>query len=190
MWISGGEHELGENIVHMVLAKARGGPAGVKGISLFVVPRFLVGGDGRVGERNDVVLAGLNHKMGFRGTVNAVLGFGEGVHRPRGAPGAVGWLVGEEHRGLAYMFHMMNEARLAVGLGAACLGTTAYLKALRYARERPQGRPIQAKGANGATRATAAVKSRLIVLSRKYCSMAAKNCCARTLFFGSSAIRT
>ena len=150
MWISGGEHELAENIVHLVLAKVPGGPPGVKGISLFVVPRFLVGPDGAIGERNDVVLAGLNHKMGFRGTVNAVLGFGEGVHRPGGAPGAIGYLVGEEHRGLAYMFHMMNEARVGVALGATCLGTTAYLKALRYAHERPQGRPVGAKGSDAA----------------------------------------
>jgi alkylation response protein AidB-like acyl-CoA dehydrogenase len=145
MWISGGEHELRENIVHLVLAKIPGGPAGVKGISLFVVPRVLGGEDGAPGERNDVVLAGLNHKMGYRGTVNTVLGFGEGVHTPGGAPGAVGYLVGEPHRGLAYMFHMMNEARIGVGLGAAALGYTGYLKALQYARERPQGRPIASK---------------------------------------------
>jgi alkylation response protein AidB-like acyl-CoA dehydrogenase len=145
MWISGGEHELAQNIVHLVLAKIPGGPPGVKGISLFVVPRFLVGEDGVVGERNDVALAGLNHKMGFRGTVNTVLGFGEGTHRPGGAAGAVGYLVGEPHRGLAYMFHMMNEARIGVGLGAACLGYTGYLKSLQYARERPQGRLAAAK---------------------------------------------
>jgi alkylation response protein AidB-like acyl-CoA dehydrogenase len=145
MWISGGDHEIGENIVHLVLARLPGAPAGVKGISLFIVPRFLVDDDGRIGERNDVVLAGVNHKMGFRGTVNTVLGFGEGVHRPGGAPGAVAYLVGEPHRGLAAMFHMMNEARIGVGMGAAALGYTGYLKSLRYARERPQGRPIGAK---------------------------------------------
>jgi alkylation response protein AidB-like acyl-CoA dehydrogenase len=145
MWISCGEHELSENIVHLVLAKIPGGPPGVKGISLFVVPRFLLNADGTTGERNDVVLAGLNHKMGFRGTVNTVLGFGEGTHTPGGSPGAVGYLVGEPHAGLAYMFHMMNEARIGVGLGAVCLGYTGYLKALRYARERPQGRPVAAK---------------------------------------------
>ncbi|MCW3040410.1 MAG: acyl-CoA dehydrogenase domain protein [Solirubrobacterales bacterium] len=145
MWISGGDHELAENIVHLVLARTPEAPAGVKGISLFIVPRILVGEDGALGERNDVVLAGLNHKLGFRGTVNTVLGFGEGAHRPGGEPGAVGYLVGEPHRGLAYMFHMMNEARVGVGLGAACLGYTGYLKALQYARERPQGRPLGAK---------------------------------------------
>jgi alkylation response protein AidB-like acyl-CoA dehydrogenase len=145
MWISGGDHELSENIVHLVLAKVPGGPDGVKGISLFIVPRFLVDEGGSVGERNDIVLAGLNHKMGYRGTVNTILGFGEGTHQPGGQRGAVGYLVGEERRGLTYMFHMMNEARVGVGLGATCLGYTGYLKALRYARERPQGRLLTAK---------------------------------------------
>ncbi|MDP3967799.1 MAG: acyl-CoA dehydrogenase [Nocardioides sp.] len=145
MWISGGDHEMGENIVHLVLARTAGAPAGTKGISLFLVPKRLVGEDGSVGERNDVVLAGLNHKMGWRGTTNTLLNFGEGVHRPGGEPGAVGYLVGEQHRGLALMFHMMNEARVGVGLGAAALGYTGYLKALAYARERAQGRPVGAK---------------------------------------------
>jgi alkylation response protein AidB-like acyl-CoA dehydrogenase len=145
MWISGGDHELTENIVHLVLAKIPGGPAGTKGISLFIVPKFLVDANGAVGERNDVVLAGLNHKMGFRGITNAVLNFGEGSSRPGGEAGAVGYLVGEPHRGLSYMFHMMNEARLGVGMGAMALGYTGYLKSLEYARERPQGRPVTAK---------------------------------------------
>ncbi|MBN1094146.1 acyl-CoA dehydrogenase [Blastococcus sp. TML/M2B] len=145
MWISGGDHELTENIVHLVLAKVPGGPAGVKGISLFVVPKFLVGDDGSLGERNDVVLAGLNHKMGYRGTTNTLLNFGEGVHTPGGRPGAVGYLVGEENRGLAAMFHMMNEARIGVGMGASALGCTGYLHALEYARTRTQGRPPAAK---------------------------------------------
>lgn len=145
MWISGGDHELAENIVHLVLARIPGGPPGVKGLSLFVVPKYLVGADGSAGERNDVVPAGLNHKMGYRGTTNALLNFGEGAHRPGGAPGAVGHLVGEPHRGLAYMFHMMNGARIGVGAGAMALGYTGYLKSLAYARERPQGRPLGAK---------------------------------------------
>jgi hypothetical protein len=134
MWISGADHELSENIVHLVLAKIPGGPPGVKGISLFLVPRHVVGPDGSLGPRNDVALAGLNHKMGYRGTVNTVLNFGE-----RG--GAVGELVGEPHKGLACMFHMMNEARIGVGLGAVALGYRGYLHALDYARNRPQGRP-------------------------------------------------
>lgn len=140
MWISGGDHELSENIVHLVLAKIPGGPTGVKGISLFLVPKFL-----ESGERNDVVLAGVNHKMGYRGTVNTLLNFGEGRHTPGGEAGAVGYLVGEPHRGLAYMFHMMNEARVGVGGGAAALGYTGYLHALDYARTRTQGRPVTAK---------------------------------------------
>jgi hypothetical protein len=145
MWISAGEHELSENIVHLVLAKIPGGPPGVKGISLFIVPKFLVNDDGSLGERNDVVLAGLNHKMGYRGTTNTMLNFGEGKFRPGGAAGAVGYLVGEPHRGLSYMFHMMNEARIGVGAGATALGYTGYLKSVEYARTRPQGRPVTAK---------------------------------------------
>jgi alkylation response protein AidB-like acyl-CoA dehydrogenase len=145
MWISAGDHELSENIVHLVLAKIPGGPAGVKGISLFIVPKVLVNPDASLGERNDVVLAGLNHKMGYRGTTNTFLNFGEGRHTPGGAPGAVGYLIGEEHRGLSYMFHMMNEARIGVGAGAMALGYTGYLKSVDYARNRPQGRPVAAK---------------------------------------------
>jgi butyryl-CoA dehydrogenase len=138
MWISAGDHELGENIVHLVLAKIPGGPAGVKGVSLFIAPKYLVSADGSIGERNDVVLVGLNHKMGYRGTTNALLNFGE-------HGGAVGYLVGDRNRGLAAMFHMMNEARVGVGTGAAALGYTGYLKALDYARTRTQGRPPGAK---------------------------------------------
>ena len=141
MWISAGEHDLTENIIHLVLAKIPGGPPGVKGISLFIVPKVVV----ETGERNDVVLAGLNHKMGFRGTVNTLLNFGEGVHTPGGQAGAVGFLVGEPHQGLKYMFHMMNEARVGVGLGATCLGYSGYLHSLDYAKGRPQGRPVSAK---------------------------------------------
>ena len=143
MWISGGEHELSENIIHLVLAKIPGGLAGVKGISLFIVPKYLVEADGSLGARNDVALAGLNHKMGYRGTTNCVLNFGEST-------GAVGYLVGQPHQGLGYMFKMMNEARVGVGLGAVMLGYTGYLHALAYARERPQGRPVSAKDPNRA----------------------------------------
>ena len=145
MWISGAEHELTENIVNLVLARIPGSAAGTKGISLFIVPKYLVNGDGSTGERNDVALVGLNHKMGQRGTTNTVLNFGEGAFTPAGKPGAVGYLVGEPHRGLTYMFTMMNEARLGVGMAAVSLGYTGYLKSLRYARERQQGRPLSAK---------------------------------------------
>jgi alkylation response protein AidB-like acyl-CoA dehydrogenase len=144
MWISSGDHELTENIVHLVLAKIPGPDGklvpGVKGISLFIVPKMLENG-----ERNDVALAGLNHKMGNRGTTNCLLNFGEGSHRPGGRAGAIGYLVGREGQGLAHMFHMMNEARIGVGLCAAVLGYTGYLHALEYARERPQGRHPAAK---------------------------------------------
>ncbi|MFN0163620.1 MAG: acyl-CoA dehydrogenase [Burkholderiales bacterium] len=145
MWISAGEHELAENIIHLVLARLPGSPPGVKGISLFIVPKFVVEADGSLGARNDVVLAGLNHKMGYRGTTNTLLNFGEGRHRPGGVAGAVGHLVGEPNRGLACMFHMMNEARIGVGLGATMLGYTGYLHSLDYARNRPQGRHAAAK---------------------------------------------
>jgi alkylation response protein AidB-like acyl-CoA dehydrogenase len=149
MWISAGEHELSDNIVHLVLAKIPGPDGkpipGVKGISLFIVPKKLVNADGTLGERNDVVLAGLNHKMGHRGTTNCLLNFGEGKFKPQGKAGAIGYLVGEPHKGLGYMFHMMNEARIGVGLGAVTLGYTGYLHARDYARNRPQGRHPQAK---------------------------------------------
>ncbi len=145
MWISAGEHEIAGNIVHLVLAKIPGGPPGVKGISLFIVPRRVLAADGSPGERNDVALAGLNHKMGCRGTLNTLLNFGEGRFRPEGKAGAIGYLVGEPHRGLVYMFHMMNEARIGVGLGAVALGYAGYLESLEYARNRPQGRPIASK---------------------------------------------
>jgi alkylation response protein AidB-like acyl-CoA dehydrogenase len=147
MWISNGEHELAENIVHLVLAKIPGPDGqlvpGVRGISLFIVPKRLVGLDGALtGERNDVALAGLNHKLGYRGIPNTLLNFGEGKYPVRGAAGAIGYLVGQPGEGLRCMFHMMNEARIAVGLGAVMLGYAGYEASLDYARGRPQGRPI------------------------------------------------
>jgi len=147
MWISGGDHELGGNIVHLVLARAVDADgqsiAGVKGLSLLLVPKYLVNEDGSLGERNDVRLAGINHKMGYRGIVNTLLNFGEGTaYKPGGKAGAVGYLVGPLHGGLACMFHMMNEARIGIGLGATALGYTAYLHSLDYARHRPQGRTL------------------------------------------------
>ncbi len=144
MWISAGEHEITPNIVHLVLAKIPGPdgrlPAGVKGISLFIVPKHRVDAEGNLtGERNDVVLAGLNHKLGYRGTTNTLLNFGE-------KGGATGYLVGNPGDGLRCMFHMMNEARIGVGLGATMLGAAGYDASLAYAKQRSQGRPIGAGG--------------------------------------------
>ncbi len=139
MWISAGEHELSETIVHLVLARLPDAPQGVRGISLFAVPKHHVDAQGVVGERNGVSLIGLNHKMGYRGAVNTAIAFGAD------AP-AVGELVGEEHQGLAAMFHMMNEARIGVGLGAASIGYAGYRVSLAYARDRVQGRHPGDKG--------------------------------------------
>ena len=133
IFISGGDHQLSENIVHMVLAKLPDAPAGVKGISLFIVPKFLVNEDGSLGPGNDVILAGLFHKMGWRGTTSTALNFGDNGN-------CVGYLVGKPHQGLSYMFQMMNEARIGVGMGAVMLGYAGYLYSLDYARDRPQGR--------------------------------------------------
>ena len=140
MWISGGDHEMSDNIVHLVLAQTPGSPPGVKGISLFVVPKHLVDDSGRPSMRNSVVLVGLNHKMGNRGTTNALLNFGDESITPGGRNGAVGYLVGQEFDGLRQMFHMMNEARIGVGLAATAQGYTGYRQALSYARTRLQGR--------------------------------------------------
>lgn len=143
MWITGGDHEMTENIVHLVLAKLPGSPDGVKGISLFIVPKFLVGDDSSIGARNDVTLVGLNHKMGNKGTTNCLLAFGDGTH-PQAGGGATGYLVGTENRGMIHMFQMMNEARIAVGYTAAAIAYTAYLQSLEYAKTRVQGRPVTA----------------------------------------------
>ncbi len=138
IYISGGDHELSENIVHLVLARVKGAAKGVKGISLFLVPKFLVNNDGSVGERNDVWLAGLFHKMGGRGHTSCALSFGD-------HDGAVGYLIGEENQGLHYMFHMMNEARILVGTAAALTALTGYQYSLDYAKERTQGRLASCK---------------------------------------------
>jgi len=139
MWISGGEHNLSENIVHMVLAKVCDPehpdrtPPGVKGISLFIVPKYTVNSDGSIGDHNGIELAGLNHKMGWRGTTNCVLNYGEETD-------TIGELLGDEGRGLATMFLMMNEARISVGTMASALGYAGYAHSLAYAKDRKQGR--------------------------------------------------
>lgn len=133
MFISGGDHEMADNIVHLVLAKIDGAPSGVKGISLFLVPKYRLDDDGKPADRNDVALAGLIHKLGYRGTTSTMLSFGDNNE-------CVGYLIGEEHQGLRYMFQMMNEARLGVSMGAAMIGYRGYLSSLSYANERLQGR--------------------------------------------------
>jgi butyryl-CoA dehydrogenase len=138
IFISGGDHELSENIVHLVLARIHGAPSGVKGISLFIVPKFRVNDEGSLGQRNDVKLTGLIHKTGWRGTTSTLLSFGDDGE-------CIGELVGQPHQGLACMFHMMNEARIGVGLGAVMFGYRGYLASLQYARERLQGRAPNSK---------------------------------------------
>ena len=137
-FISSGDHDITENIVHPVLAKLPDAPPGVKGISLFIVPKYRVNQDGSVGEFNDVVTAGIEHKLGLKGNATATLSFGE-------SGDCRGWLLGEPNRGLAYMFQLMNHARISTGLQATSLASNAYQHALQYARERLQGRKISEK---------------------------------------------
>ena len=190
MWISAGEHEITENIVHLVLAKIPGADGklvpGVKGISLFIVPKRLVNEHGELtGERNDVALAGLNHKCGYRGTTNTLLNFGEGRFPVRGGAGAIGYLVGEPGRGLSYMFHMMNEARIGVGLGATMLGYAGYEASLDYARQRPQGRPIGVGGKDASQPQVPIIEhadvKRMLLAQKAYCegALALALYCAR-----------
>ncbi len=140
IFITAGDHEITENIVHLVLARLPDAPPGVKGLSLFIVPKRVIDADGTVGGDNDVALAGLIHKMGFRGTTSAMLSFGEQGR-------CFGELAGQPNQGLACMFHMMNEARIGVGFGATMLGYAGYVHALAYARERVQGRGAAGKPA-------------------------------------------
>ena len=140
MYISGGDQDITENIIHLVLARVEGAPSGVKGISLFIAPKYLVNNDQSLAERNDVQLAGLLHKMGYRGTTSTVLNFGE-------KDNCTAYLIGEEGKGLSYMFKMMNEARIGVGLGAAMIGYRGYLESLAFAKDRPQGRKPSASSA-------------------------------------------
>ncbi len=145
IFITYGEHDMAANIVHLVLARVAGAPEGVKGISLFVVPKFLVNADGSLGERNDVHCVSIEHKLGIKASPTAVLQFGDGTAASiadSAGPGAVGYLVGEENRGLEYMFIMMNAARYAVGLQGIAVSERAYQKAVQYARDRVQSRPV------------------------------------------------
>ena len=135
IFITYGEHDMAENIVHLVLARVTGAPEGVKGISLFVVPKFMVNTDGSLGARNDVHCVSIEHKMGIKASPTAVLQYGD-------HGGAIGYLVGEENRGLEYMFIMMNAARYAVGVQGIAIAERAYQKAVQYARDRVQSRPV------------------------------------------------
>jgi alkylation response protein AidB-like acyl-CoA dehydrogenase len=135
IYITYGEHDLTDNIIHLVLARLPDAPAGTRGISLFVVPKFLLNADGTPGKRNDVRCASIEHKLGIHGSPTAVLIYGE-------QGGAIGYLVGEPNRGLEYMFTMMNNARHAVGLEGVAIAEAAYQKALRFAQDRVQGRPV------------------------------------------------
>ena len=190
MWISGGEHELAENIVHLVLAKIPDAEGklipGVKGISLFVVPKKLVDTSGQLtGVRNDVALAGLNHKLGWRGTTNTLLNFGEGKFLVDGKAGAVGYLVGQPGQGLRCMFHMMNEARIAIGMAATMLGLAGYEASLEYARTRTQGRPVGAGGKDASQAPVRLIEhadiKRMLLTQKAYCegSLALLLYCAR-----------
>jgi butyryl-CoA dehydrogenase len=199
MWISAGEHELTENIIHLVLAKIPGPDGklvpGTRGISLFIVPKKLVGVDGQLtGERNDVALAGLNHKCGWRGTTNTLLNFGEGKYPVRAesgggldgaGAGAVGYLVGQPGKGLHCMFHMMNEARIGVGLAATMLGMAGYEASLDYARNRPQGRPMGPGGKDAAQPQIRIIEhadvKRMLLAQKAYCegALALELYCAR-----------
>jgi acyl-CoA dehydrogenase len=140
IFITYGEHDMAENIVHLVLARLPDAPAGTKGISLFVVPKFLVDADGSLGARNDVRCAGIEHKLGIHGSPTCIMVYGDNG-------GATGYLVGEENKGLACMFTMMNDARLATGLQGVAIGEASYQHALAYANERRQGRAASATGA-------------------------------------------
>jgi 3-(methylthio)propanoyl-CoA dehydrogenase len=144
IFITWGEHDMSDNIVHLVLARTPNAPEGVKGISLFVVPKFLVNADGGLGERNDVKCVSIEHKMGIHASPTCVLSYGDGK-------GAVGYLIGEENRGLEYMFIMMNHARLGVGLEGVALAERAYQHAREYAKTRVQGRAIGQKSGDRVT---------------------------------------
>jgi len=145
IYITWGEHDMAENIVHLVLARAQGAPEGIKGISLFVVPKVLVNADGSLGARNDVQCVSIEHKLGIKASPTAVLQYGDGLAgsvADKAGAGAVGYLVGEENRGLEYMFIMMNAARFAVGIQGIAVADRAYQKAVSFARERVQSRPV------------------------------------------------
>jgi alkylation response protein AidB-like acyl-CoA dehydrogenase len=147
IFITYGEHDMADNIVHLVLARVQGAPEGVKGISLFVVPKFMVNKDGSLGARNDVQCVSIEHKMGIKASPTAVLQYGGNGHE---SDGAIGYLVGQENRGLEYMFIMMNAARYAVGVQGIAVADRAYQRAVAFARLRVQSRPVDGSMATSA----------------------------------------
>jgi len=151
IFITFGEHDMAENIVHLVLARVVGAPPGVKGISLFIVPKFLVNADGSLGARNDAWCVSIEHKLGIKASPTAVLQFGDQGGPGLDGAGAVGTLIGEENRGLEYMFIMMNAARYAVGMQGIAVAEGAYQKAAAFAKERVQSRPVDGSVAGSAT---------------------------------------
>ncbi len=190
MWISSGDHELTENIIHLVLAKIPDTSgklvAGTRGISLFIVPKKMVNEQSQLtGERNDVALAGLNHKLGWRGTTNTLLNFGEGKFTPGGQAGAIGYLVGKPGEGLRCMFHMMNKARIGVGTAATMLGLAGYYASLDYAKNRPQGRVLGASGKDASQPQVRIIEhadvKRMLLAQKSYCegALALELYCAR-----------
>jgi alkylation response protein AidB-like acyl-CoA dehydrogenase len=190
MWISSGDHELTENIIHLVLAKIPDDSgkliAGTRGISLFIVPKKMVNEQAELtSERNDVALAGLNHKLGWRGTTNTLLNFGEGKFTPGGQAGAVGYLVGKPGEGLRCMFHMMNKARIGVGTAATMLGLAGYYASLDYAKNRPQGRVLGASGKDASQPQVRIIEhadvKRMLLAQKSYCegALALELYCAR-----------
>lgn len=161
IFITYGEHDMAENIVHLVLARVAGAPEGVKGISLFVVPKFMVNADGSLGERNDVHCVSIEHKMGIKASPTSVLQYGDNG-------GAIGYLVGEENRGLEYMFIMMNAARYAVGVQGIAIAERAYQRAVQYARDRVQSRPVDGSVAGSAPIIHHADVRRMLMTMRAY----------------------
>jgi len=161
VYVTYGEHDLTENIIHLVLAKTPGAPEGTRGISLFVVPKYLVNEDGSLGERNDLRCVSIEHKLGIHASPTAVISYGDDG-------GAIGYLIGEENLGLSYMFTMMNVARHAVGLEGLALTERAYQLALNFARERVQGEPLGTSGGKGATIIEHADVRRMLLLMKSH----------------------
>ena len=151
IFITWGEHDMAQNIIHLVLARVVGAPEGVKGISLFIVPKFLINGDGSTGARNDAWCVSIEHKLGIKASPTAVLQFGDQGGPGLDGPGAIGTLIGAENRGLEYMFIMMNAARYAVGMQGIAVAERAYQKAAAFAKERVQSRPVDGSVAGSAT---------------------------------------